>query len=45
MLPSIGHSFRSRLSGGNNSNDPVAGRVSGVVIDEGGHTVCLLSVT
>ena len=30
---------------GNNSNDPVAGRVSGVVVDEGGHTVCLPSVT
>ena len=30
---------------GNNSNDPVAGRVSGVVVDEGGHTVCLSSVT
>ena len=27
---------------GNNSNDPVAGRVSGVVVDEGGHTVCLV---
>ena len=30
---------------GNNSNDPVAGRVSGVVVDEGGHAVCLPSVT
>ena len=30
---------------GNNSNDPVAGRVSGVVVDEGGHAVCLRSVT
>ena len=30
---------------GNNSNDPVVGRVSGVVVDEGGHTVCLPSVT
>ena len=30
---------------GNNSNDQVAGRVSGVVVDEGGHTVCLPSVT
>ena len=30
---------------GNNSNDPVAGHVSGVVVDEGGHTVCLPSVT
>ena len=30
---------------GNNSNDPVAGRVSGVVVGEGGHAVCLPSVT
>ena len=30
---------------GNNSKDPVAGRVSGVVVDEGGHAVCLPSVT
>ena len=30
---------------GNNLNDPVAGRVSGVVVDEGGHAVCLPSVT
>ena len=30
---------------GNNSKDPGVGRVSGVVVDEGGHTVCLLSVT
>ena len=26
---------------GNNSNNPVVGRVSGVVVDEGGHVVCL----
>ena len=30
---------------GNNSNCPVAGRVSGVVVDERGHAVCLPSVT
>ena len=30
---------------GNNSNESVAGRISGVVVDEGGHTVCLPSVT
>ena len=30
---------------GNNSNDPVAGRVSRVVVDEGGHAMCLPSVT
>ena len=30
---------------GNNSNDTVTGRVSGVVVDERGHTVCLPSVT
>ena len=30
---------------GNNSNDPVVGRVSGVVVEEGGHTVCLPSIT
>ena len=30
---------------GHNSNDPVAGRVSGVVVDEGGHAVCLPFVT
>ena len=30
---------------GNNSNDPVAGSVSGVVVDEDGHAVCLPSVT
>ena len=30
---------------GNNSNDLVAGRVSGVVVDEGGHAVYLPSVT
>ena len=32
VLPSIGHSFRSHLS------------VSGVVVDEGGHAMCLPSV-
>ena len=30
---------------GNNPNDPVVGRVRGVVVDEGGHIVCLPSVT
>ena len=30
---------------GNNSNDPVAGRVNGVAVDEGGHAACLLYVT
>ena len=46
MLPSIGHSFRMQsFVRGNNSNCPVAGRVNGVVVDEGGHAVCLPSVT
>ena len=46
MLPSIGHSFRMQsYVRGNNSNCPVAGRVSGVVVDKSGHAVCLPSVT
>ena len=30
---------------GNNPNDPVAGCVSGLFVDEGGQAVCLPSVT